>query len=85
MAKTAYEQRKAWLRNLKLGDNVALPRSTTGADRAHDLVPIERVTATQFIVRKADGTEVHIRRKDGDVVGNRVLFVREPDTVRVGA
>jgi hypothetical protein len=91
MNKTAYAQRKSWLRNLNVGDEIAIPLTTTGTDRGHMSATVVRMTATQLVAvpknpeQRALHPEVRVYRTDGDVVGNRVLFIRQPSMVRMEA
>jgi hypothetical protein len=80
-----YEEQKAWLATLKVGDKVCMPSRSGWGGRTYTIYKIERVTATQFVSFKRNGLgvpcdEVRFRKKDGHIVGSDSYARIEPLT-----
>lgn len=80
-----YEDHKAWLATLKVGDKVCV--SGVGWRSAYTIYKIERETATQFVTSKKNGLgvpyEVRIRKSDGRIIGSDSYYSIQPLTEKV--
>ena len=77
-----YEEHKAWLATLKVGDTVCVNTGNGWRGNGYTFYAIERTTATQLISTRRS-MEVRFRKSDGREVGSDNYSKIEPVTDKV--
>lgn len=71
-----------WLANLALGEKCAI-RASHFYGVPYDILTVEKITATQFVLRPENGgIRKRVRRSDGKVQGHSYTYI-EPITTKV--